>query len=118
MQLTHHTRGQQQTDTAMHFDRLAWACADAGRCLSVVYCSKDCQVASWRQGHKQECALVVSAVEALSNTSASESEHEVEREAHTQGPAANDAHGKAGSDAHRRKGHVQAPPLFYGPLMY
>ena len=102
----------------MHFDRLAWACADAGRCLSVVYCSKDCQVASWRQGHKQECALVVSAVEALSNTSASESEHEVEREAHTQGPAANDAHGKAGSDAHRLKGHVQAPPLFYGPLMY
>ena len=47
---------------------------------------------------------MVSAVEALSNTSASESEHEVEREAHTQRPAANDAHGKAGSDAHRLKG--------------
>ena len=74
----------------------------------MVYCSKDCQVASWRHGHKEECALVVSAVEALSSTSASESEHELEREARRQGPAAIDALRKAGSDAHHLKGDRDA----------
>ena len=32
-----------------------------GKCLSKVYCSKDCQVEGWKAGHKEFCSEVVDA---------------------------------------------------------
>lgn len=28
---------------------------NCSRCKATCYCSKDCQIAHWRNGHKQEC---------------------------------------------------------------
>jgi hypothetical protein len=46
-----------------HYKRTALRkCA---QCLGVLYCSRECQVKHWKDGHKQHCKEIAAAMEAL-----------------------------------------------------
>ena len=40
------------------------ATARCAKCKVIVYCSRECQVAAWKGGHKKLCALVAAAAAA------------------------------------------------------
>ena len=46
-----------------HYERTALK--RCSKCLGVAYCSRECQVAHWKGGHKQHCQEIAAAMEAI-----------------------------------------------------
>jgi hypothetical protein len=46
-----------------HYKRTALR--KCGQCLGVLYCSRECQVKHWKEGHKQHCKEIAAAMEAI-----------------------------------------------------